>query len=198
MARRSTLKTEVPKAILAEFNARLIDDGFSDYTGMTDWLNSRLSETGLELKIGRSAVYRHGRAFQEEFEADMAESRQLYHVAKASLESNDDPEGVVREATIRALQTRLLKLAVALREAEEAGDDPHLLAETTAKIAKAVADLGRADIASRKFNAEREKEIRAEERAAAAEAATDAGRKSGVSPEGIAAIRAAIASRMMQ
>lgn len=154
MARRSALKTEVPKELLAEFNARLIEGGFSDYSGMTDWLNSRLSESGMELKIGRSAVYRHGREFQEQFEADMAESRQLYHVAKASLESNDDPEGIVREATIRTLQTRLLRLSVALREAEEAGDDPHLLAETTAKIAKAVADLSRADIASQKFKGE--------------------------------------------
>lgn len=194
MARRSAIKTDLPREILDEFNARLVAGGFSDYDGMTAWINGRLAEAGLELKLSRSAVYRYGSEFQERFEADMQESRQLYHVAKASLENNEDPEGVVREATIRTLQTRLLRLSVALREAEKAGDDPHLLAETTSKIARAVSDLGRADIASKKWNVEREKAIRAEERAGAEQAAAKAASRAGVSAEGIAAIRAAIAA----
>lgn len=161
MARRSAIDTKVPKELLAEFNARLIDGGFSDYSGLTVWINERLAAHGLELRLCRDTVYRHGRDFQAEFEADMAESRQLYHVAKASLETNDDPEGIVREATIRTLQTRLLKLSVALREAEKAGDDPHALAETTAKIAKAIADLSRADISSQKYKSEVRAKIKA-------------------------------------
>jgi hypothetical protein len=154
MARRSTLKTEIPRGIQDEFNARLVAGGFADYSGLTEWLNERLEAEGLAVRVTRSSVYRFGKEFQDDFEADMAESRKLYNVAKASLADNEDPEGVVREATIRTLQTRLLRLSVALREAEEAGDDPHLMAETTSKIARAVADLGRADIASQKYKTE--------------------------------------------
>jgi hypothetical protein len=154
MARRSKLQTEIPKEILEEFNAKLVEDGFADYTGMTDWLNDRLAEHGLSLKLSRSAVYRYGAEFEEQFKSDMEEARRLYNFSKAALEANDDPEGVVREATIRTLQTRMLRLSIALREAEEAGDDIHLVADTTRKIARAVADLGKTDILSQKYKAE--------------------------------------------
>jgi hypothetical protein len=192
MARRSTVKTAVPAEVLADFNAQLVAGGFADYDGLTHWLNGRLAEEGLELRLSRSAVWRYGNEFQEQFEADMAESRQLYHVAKASLEANEDPEGVVREATIRTMQTRLLKLAVALRDAEAAGDDPHLLADTSVKISRALKGLAEADIASQKWNAEREAKVRAEERAKAAEEATAAAKDAGASEATIARIREAL------
>jgi hypothetical protein len=99
---------------------------------------------------------------------------------------------VLREATIRTMQTRLLRLSVALKEAEAAGDDPHLMADTAAKIAKALKGLADADIAGRKWNAAREKEVRAEERAKAAEAAQTAAKEAGASEETIARIRRAL------
>lgn len=184
MARRSAIKTEVPRDIQDEFNARLVAGGFSDYDGLTQWLNDRLIAAGLSLRISRSSAFRYGAEFQEQFERDMAEQRQLYQIAKTSLADNQDPEGVVREATIRTMQTRLLRLSIALRDAEEAGDDPHLLAETSSKIAKAIADLGRTDIASQRYKAEMQKKI-----TEAAEKVTQTARSAGVSAETIAIIR---------
>jgi hypothetical protein len=184
MARRSVIKTEVPREIQDEFNARLVAGGFADYDGLTEWLNDRLVAAGLSLRISRSSAFRYGAEFQEQFERDMAEQRQLYQIAKTSLADNQDPEGIVREATIRTMQTRLLRLSIALRDAEEAGDDPHLLAETSSKIAKAIADLGRTDIASQKYKAEMQKKI-----ADAAEKVTQTARSAGVSAETIAIIR---------
>ena len=161
MAKRSVIKTEVPRKIQDEFNARLVGGGFADYEGLTAWLNGRLFEAGLSCRISKSSAFRYGAEFQEQFERDMAEQRQLYQIAKTSMADNQDPEGVVREATIRTLQTRLLRLSIALRDAEEAGDDPHLLAETSSKIAKALADLGRMDILSQKYKAELEDAVMA-------------------------------------
>lgn len=154
MARRSKIKTEVPAKIREEFDAELVAGGFSDYLGLTDWLNARLKAEGLDVTVSVMAANRYGKAFQENFEADMAEANQTYHIAKLAMANHDDAEGVVRDATIRTLQTRLLRLTSALRQAEEAGDDPHKLAETTAKIARAVADLSRTDILSQKYKEE--------------------------------------------
>ncbi len=156
MSRRSKIKTKVPAKIREEFDAELVAGGFSDYQGLTDWLNERLKAEGIDMKVSVMAANRYGKAFQESFERDMAEANQTYHIAKIAMANNEDTEGVVRDATIRTLQTRLLRLSSALREAEEAGDDPHKLAETTSKISRALADLGRVEIASQKYKAELE------------------------------------------
>ena len=184
MAKRAALTTEVPKPLLNELNAKLVAGGFADYSGLTDWLNRELEASGLVVRIARSALHRHGQNFQAQFEAEMAESRQLYAVAKISAADHEDAEGVVREATIRTLQTRLLKLAVALREAEESGDDVHQLAETSTKIARAVADLGRADIASQNWK----DEVKARTNQAA-EAAAKIASKGGLSETSVDEIR---------
>ena len=180
MARRSVVKTEVPADIKTELNARLVASEFSDYDSQTDWLNERLAEVGLTLKISRSSLFRYGAEFQEDFERDMSESRQMYEIAKTSLANNQDAEGVVREATIRTMQSRLLRLSIALREAEQAGDDVHLIAETTTKIARAISDLGRADIQSQKYRREVEAQIRQQEREEAATRVENAAKAQGL------------------
>jgi len=188
MSRRSTIKTQVPRSIQDEFNARLVAGGFADYEGLTEWLNERLVEEGLSVKISKTSAFRYGSEFQEQFERDMSEQRQLYQIAKTSLADNQDTEGVVREATIRTMQTRLLRLSIALRDAEEAGDDPHLLAETSSKIARAIGDLGRVDMLSQKHQLEMRKQARDE----AAKIATNVAKAEGVSTQGIEKIREAL------
>ena len=162
MAKRSKIKTDIPRELLEEFNCKLVAGGFADYDGLTDWLNERLSETGQNLRISRSSALRYGQEFQEQFDRDMAEQRQLYAIAKTAVADNADPEGIVREATIRTMQTRLLRLSIALREAEEGGEDPLYIAEVSSKISRAISDLGKTDILSQKYKAEIRKQIRAE------------------------------------
>lgn len=189
MAKRSTIKTVVPNPIRDEFNARLVAGGFADYDSLTDWLNARLADEGLTVKVSRSSVFRYGAEFQEVFERDMTEQRQLYQIAKTSLADHQDPEGIVREATIRTMQSRLLRLSIALRDAEEAGDDPHLLAETSSKIAKAIADLGRTDILSQKYKREVEAQIRQQARIEAASELTEQLKNDGLSEQLEASIK---------
>lgn len=185
MARRSAIKTTVPPALRDEFNARLVAGGFADYDGLTAWLNERLSDEGLSIKISRTSAYRYGAEFQEQFERDMAEQRQLYQIAKTALADNQDSEGIVREATICTMQARLLRIAMSLRDAEEAGDDPHLLAVTSSKISKAIGDLARTDILSQKYKDEIRRKVRAE----AAEELTTELKSDGISAELEASIK---------
>jgi hypothetical protein len=185
VAKRSSIQLSVPKTIQDEFNARLVANGFSDYSGITDWLNQRLSSEGLAIRISRSAAQRHGAAFQEAFEADQAEARQYLEVAKIAMQDNQDAQGILREATIRTMQTRLLRLSLALREAEEAGDDLHLLAETSSKITKALADIGRLDIMSHKYKREVEAQIRQQALEEAANKAADIAKRNGLTAEAI-------------
>jgi len=185
MPRRSRIKSGVPATIRDEFNAELVAGGFSEYERLTAWLNRRLKAEGLDITVSLSAAHRYGSDFQKEFEADMAEANQMYHVAKIAVANNEDTEGVVRDATIRVLQTRLLRLSSGLRKQQDGGEDVHKLAETTSRIAKAVADLSRTDIMSQKYKAEIRKEMALEAANAAAKSAKDAG----VSEETIARIR---------
>ena len=188
MPRRSKIKTDVPQGLREEFNAELVANGFSNYEQLTDWLNERLKAGGSDLTVSVSSAHRYGSDFQKDFEADMAEANQTYHIAKLAVGTNEDVEGVVRDATIRALQTRLLRLTTSLRKLEQAGGkdaDPHKLAETTSKVARALADLSRTDIQSQKYKSEIRKEMALEAANTAAKTAKDAG----VSEETILRIR---------
>ena len=185
MSRRSKIKTQVPTKIREEFDAELVAGGFSDYLGLTDWLNERLKAEGIDMKVSVMAANRYGKAFQEDFERDMAEANQTYRIAKIAMANNEDSAGILRDATIRTLQTRLLRLSSSMRQLEEAGDDPHLLAKTTSNIARAVSDLTRTDILSQKYKAEIRKEMALEAANTMAKSAKDAG----VSAETIKRIR---------
>jgi hypothetical protein len=182
---RSKIKTKVPANIRDEFDALLKANGFSDYRGLTDWLNERLKGSGLELTVSRTGAHKYGSELEKELDASMAEANAVYQLAKLAMANHQDTEGVVRDATILALQTRLLRLTSALRKAEEAGDDAHKLAETTAKIARAVADLSRTDILSQKYKAEITRQAALDAANLMAKSAKDAG----VSEETIKRIR---------
>ena len=188
MPRKSKIKTEVPADLRQALNAELVARGFSDYLALTEWLNDELEQRGLDTRVSVMATNRYGQDFEAEFNQEMAEANQLLHIARQAVAQGEDTEGVVREATARVLQTRLLKLTTALKQAQDAGDDVHLIAETTAKITRALADLGRMDIAGQKYKAE----IRKQEREAAAQVATEAAKAEGVSEQGLAKIRAAL------
>lgn len=151
MARRAKAKTLVPDNLRKALNTELVANGFSNYQVLTDWLNEQLRAEGLDVTLSVMAVNRYGRDFQKQFEAEMSETRQTEYLAKSLLAQGDDVEGAVREAAVKLLQSRLLRLTSALREAQEAGDDVHKIAETTSKITRALADLGRLDIASQKY-----------------------------------------------
>jgi len=158
MPRSPKVKKHVPKKIREELNAKLVDDAFLDVDGQTAWLNRRLAEEGIapdDGPIGRSAVYGYMKEYETEFMASMAEGDKMLSIARASLQTNQDAEGILQEASIRTMQTSLLRLSVSLRNLEREDEpDIHAIAKTTGMITKALSDIGRLNISTKKWQGE--------------------------------------------
>lgn len=157
MGLRSTV-SQLPPEVQKDLDGRLVSGGFSDYAGLAAWL----SEQGFE--ISKSALHRYG----SKFEQRMAQLKTATSQAKAIVDASPDDENAVSDALMRLVQEKLFQLLV---EADVDPEEPINLA----KVARAVADLGRTTITQKKWQAE----FRAKIEAAAATVETIA-RKGGL------------------
>lgn len=169
----------------AALDRELIRRNFKDYAGLVEWAE------GLGLCVSRSSVHRYGQKIQRKLAAVKASTDAARMIAEAAPDDAD----LRSAAVISMVQSELFELLLNLQDAE-ATDDPQQRVELMAKAARGVADLSRASVGQKKWKTEVEARIRAEERAGAEQAAAKAATQAGVSAEGIAAIRAAIAARM--
>jgi hypothetical protein len=185
MSKRSKISTEVPVAIRDELDARLVKSGFANYQGLTTWLNQELAKEGLELRVGKSSTARYALDFQTEFETRMKETNQLFQIAKVAKQQNEDVEGLLREVAILQSNGNLLRLLNEVRNAEEDGADIDLIVDLNVKITSALANMGRLDIQSRKYQNEIRKQVRVE----AAKELTEGLKNDGISPEVEASIK---------
>lgn len=174
---------ELPAELRGEIDKRLIDSGFAGYRELSDWL----AEQGYQ--IGKSALHAYGQDLEADFERTMADVQRTQQMAQAYAETSPDARNALTGATVRIAQESLLRITLALRQAEE---DPGRLAKLIPNITRALADLGRLDISRERWSVEREREIARAAEGAAAERAEAAAVRNGVSPEGIAALREAI------
>ena len=185
MSKRSIITTDVPKHIQEAFDAELVKSGFSNYIGLTAWLNEQLEKEGLEFRVAKSSAARYGRDFQTEFETRMKETNQLFQIAKVAKQQNEDVEGLLREVAILQSNGNLLRLLNEVRNAEEDGTDIDVVVDLNCKITSALANMGRLDIQSRKYQAEIRKQVRVE----AAKELTEGLKNDGISPEVEASIK---------
>jgi hypothetical protein len=186
------VKAYVPADIRAEFNARLVESNFLNLDSHVEWLAERLAVANITPpeEIGRNAVYGYMKDFRAEFEASMREGDQMLNIARAAMQTNQDADAILQQASIRTMQTALLRISTALRKLEQEEDpDIPLIAKTAGIISKAMADLGRVNLSTIQHQAEREKTIRAEERAKAAEQAASFARKGGLSADAVEQLR---------
>lgn len=119
--------------------------------------------------ISKSALHRYGQAFETRLSALKMASEQ----ARAVVAAAPDEEGAVNEALMRLVQEHLFKLLMA----EEGEFD-------LPKVARAVAELGRATVTQKKWQAE----VRARAEAAAA-AVEKIAKKGGLSAESVDQLR---------
>lgn len=149
MPRRSGVLA-LPASVRDELNARLVANGFSGYEALSEWLE----EQGYTLS--KSALHRHGSALEADFEAAMSDVQRTTALARAWAKSDEDEQGDLLDATARMLQDALLRITIAMRRAEAAAEesDPAESAKTLSQVTRALADLGRMTIASRKYRAE--------------------------------------------
>jgi len=163
VAKRSKIAT-LPAGVKAWLDAALVESNFSGY----EQLEAELKARGVQ--IGKSSIHRYGSAFEKK----LANLKLASEQAKAIVTAAPDDEGAVNEALMRMVQEHLFNLL----NAEEAGgfDLP--------KVARAVADLGRATVTQKKWQTE----VRAKA-SAAADAAEKIAAKGGLSKASAAQIR---------
>lgn len=177
----------LPHEVREALNARLVETGFSDYTALADWL----AEQGYTLS--RSAVGRYGRELATEYEAAMGDVRRATELARAFSDADPDDGAALTGSIARMAQESLLRILLSLRKAEAAGESaPEDMARHMSQVSRALADLGRVTIAHAKHSATLRREIATE----AVERVEAASGRAGVSPEAIAALRAAILEGM--
>ncbi|WP_313281179.1 DUF3486 family protein [Stutzerimonas balearica] len=162
MPPRSKVAT-LPAEVKAWLDQALAENNFSDYEALAQ----ELTERGYA--ISKSALHRYGQNFEERLSALKMASEQ----ARAVVAAAPDEEGAVNEALMRLVQEHLFKLLMT------EGDQIDL-----PKVAKAVAELGKASIAQKKWQAE----VRAKAEAAASEVEKIA-KKGGLDAETVAEIR---------
>ena len=153
----------MPAEIKEWLDRALAENNFSDYELLADELKAR------GYAISKSALHRYGQAFETRLSALKMASEQ----ARAVVAAAPDEEGAVNEALMRLVQEHLFKLLMA----EEGEFD-------LPKVARAVAELGRATVTQKKWQAE----VRARAEAAAA-AVEKIAKKGGLSAESVDQLR---------
>lgn len=149
----------MPAEIKEWLDRALAENNFSDYELLAEELKAR------GYAISKSALHRYGQAFETRLSALKMASEQ----ARAVVAAAPDEEGAVNEALMRLVQEHLFKLLMA----EEGEFD-------LPKVARAVAELGRATVTQKKWQAE----VRARAEAAAA-AVEKIAKKGGLSAESV-------------
>jgi hypothetical protein len=142
MAPRSAVEL-LPAGILSALNARLVDQSFSDYEGLTAWLQ----EQGYQ--ISKTAVWRHGSGLQVKMEKSMGKARERMEIAKALRGASDDEKAALMEATEMVAMDQLMDMFEAASDMEE-GDRMAAIP----KLVRAIADLNRSAIGSAKWKKE--------------------------------------------
>ncbi len=153
----------LPPEVKAWLDGALAENNFSDYELLADELKAR------GYAISKSALHRYGQAFETRLSALKMASEQ----ARAVVAAAPDEEGAVNEALMRLVQEHLFKLLMA-----EKGEFD------LPKVARAVAELGRATVTQKKWQAE----VRARAEAAAA-AVEKIAKKGGLSADSVDQLR---------
>ena len=123
----------LPKQVKTWLDEALAENNFSDYEALANELSTQ------GFSISKSALHRYGQDFESKLSALKMASEQ----ARAVVAAAPDEEGAVNEALMRLVQEHLFKLLMS------DGDQMDL-----PKVAKAVAELGKASVVQKKWQAE--------------------------------------------
>lgn len=173
MAQRSSIE-KLPEAVRHEFERKLVENGFSDYQAIAEWLQDQ----GYE--ISRSAAHRYGQKVQRRFAAIKSSTEAARLIAEGAADEGDTRS----EALMAMLQTELFDALVAIGEMDSeelnALDRFGVMAEGAKKISGLISVSTRLK--------EYQAKVKAKVQAAAEDVAKQA-KKGGLSEESAEAIR---------
>lgn len=135
--------TRLPPDIRLELEKRLIAGGFSDYSGLTTWLNEELAKAGAEELISRTAVARFGQGFEDRCQKIKIATEQ----ARAITEAVGDDAGMMGNALINLVQEKAFDVLVKMTDLDPESIDFN-------KLTVAVAKLNNAAVNQKKWQSE--------------------------------------------
>lgn len=175
MGQRSKIST-LPADVRAWLDRALADGNFSGY----EQLEKLLGDKGFT--IGKSSIHRYG----QQLESKLAAVKASTAAARAIAEAAPDDADLRSAAAMSLVQTEIFNVMVAL---QEAGDEsnPEERLKLMARAAKPLAELSRASVNQKKWEAEVKGKV-----AAAADAAERIAKKGGLTAASVAEIRKSI------
>nr|DAS19886.1 MAG TPA: Protein of unknown function (DUF3486) [Caudoviricetes sp.] len=130
MSPRSRMEL-LPENVRREFERRLIENGFANYTELAAWLN----EQGFQ--ISRSAVHRHGYKIQRRLQA----IKESTEAAKLIVANADDENDSRSEALMALLQNQLFEALVDISEKDSEELAPEARFDLLSEGGKRIAGL---------------------------------------------------------
>lgn len=134
---------DLPEDLRAELDQRLINNGFSDFVALSEWLNDELEKRGLALRVGKNSIWRHGDKFADRLDSLKLATEQ----AKALAAESPDDEGAMSDALIKLTQEKLFNILVNL-------DTEDVSKINLSNLTKGIAQLTRATVSQKKWMAE--------------------------------------------
>lgn len=145
MGKKSTVET-LPKEVKEWLDRALVESNFSGYKLLAEEMKAR----GYE--ISKSAIHRYG----QDFEDRLKTLKMVTEQARAVVQAAPDEDGAVNDALVRLTQEKLFGVLMEIEVDPETVD--------LAKLAKAVAELGKTSVMQKRWLSE----VRAKAEAAAA------------------------------
>jgi hypothetical protein len=149
MPRRSKVE-QLPPEIKAWLDQALVQSNFSQY----ELLSAELKKRGCE--ISKTGLHRYGQDFEERLKT----LRMVTEQARAVVQASPDEDGAVNDALVRLTQEKMFGILMEINVDPDSVD--------LAKLARAVAEPGKASVAPTRWQTEARK-------SALAEAAKEAG-----------------------
>jgi hypothetical protein len=169
MPRKSKVN-QLPAEIKEWLDNALVENNFGEYRALADELKKR----GFDLS--KTALHRYGQDFEGRLKALKLVTEQARAVVKAA----PDEDGAVNDALVRLTQEKMFGLLMELEIDAENVD--------LAKLARAVAELGKASVAQKRWQAEARKKALEE----AAKEAGDAAKQVGITDDVVEQIKTRI------
>lgn len=173
MAPRSNMET-LPENVRREFERRLIENGFANYTDLAAWLNQQ------GYQISRSAAYRYGSKIERRLRA----IKESTEAAKLIVANADDEQDSRSEALIALLQNQLFEALIDISEKDSEELAPEARFDLLSEGGKRIAGLISASTRLKEY----QNKIKAKAQAAADEVAKSV-KKGGLSEETAEQIR---------
>lgn len=139
MPRRSKID-QLPSEVKALLDEALVENNFGKYRMLSDEFKKR----GYDLS--KTAIHRYGQVFEERLKALKLVTEQARAVVKAA----PDDDGAVNDALVRLTQEKMFSILMEL-QVDPQGID-------LAKLARAVAELGKASVAQKRWQVEARKQ----------------------------------------